>query len=139
MKTRLNQLIISLREKGDNIRDRLKEAFMKVEQSDYLCGRLSHSRWRALLSWILKSDKFFAILQDAYAPFTPTYKNHSIHTTSQSTSSISPPLSSSRKSLFTFNRMENHNFDLTLLESRERALQEVRYESKVHNLSATLL
>nr|WP_307991503.1 hypothetical protein [uncultured Niameybacter sp.] len=133
LKTRLNQLITYLRERGENIYERLREAFTKVEQSDYLCGRLPHSRWRALLSWILKPDKFFAILQDAYAPFVLTYKDSYVQTDSPSPSKSSSIQYSSRKSLFTFNRMENHNFDLTLLEARERALQEARYDSKVPN------
>ena len=135
IKIRLNQLIIHLKEKGENVLERLKEAFIKVEQSDYLCGRLPHNNWRAFLSWILKPDKFLAILQDAYAPFVPTYKKHYVQTSSQSTSNPSPIQSSSRKFLLTFNRMENHNFDLAVLEAKERALQQSQHEAKVHNTS----
>lgn len=137
IKVRLNQLITYLREKGVNILERLKEAFIKVEQSDYLCGRLPHSTWHAFLSWILKPDKFFAILQDAYAPFVSTYKNHYVKPSSQSNSA--PIQSSPKKFLLTFNRMENHNFDLAVLEARERALQQSRYEDKVHNPSNDFL
>nr|WP_307992542.1 hypothetical protein [uncultured Niameybacter sp.] len=139
IKVRLNQLIAYLREKGENVLERLKEAFIKVEQSDYLCGRLAHSNWRALLSWILKPDKFLAILQDAYAPFVPTYKDHYVQTTSQFTSNSPPIQTNSRKFLLTFNRMENHNFDLAVLEAHERALQQSRYEDKVHNLQSVSL
>lgn len=118
-KKHLQALLPLIQAKGLTILEALKEVFIQVEASDYLCGRIGHdstgrSTWRAFLGWILRPDKFFDILSGKYAPFTK--RTHP---------SLKAPLPKWTAS--TFNRMENHNFDLAELEAKERAFQLSQY------------
>ncbi|MEG0086220.1 MAG: hypothetical protein RR090_11995 [Niameybacter sp.] len=115
---RFMDLVQQLKRKGESVEKRLKEAFQKVEASDYLCGRGHHPSWPNLLNWLLRPDKFFALLADRYAPFK------------------SIPKQPTRPKPFTaFHLVESHHFDLTGLEAREQAFQQAQYDSKLHNLS----
>ena len=125
-KVRLHTLVKVITTKGLNLLETFKSVFCQVEASDFLCGRLSTSTFLASLSWILKSDKFFAILEGNYAPFALS---------TLSAPSTTPFVKSTRL----FNRMYTHNFDIEALEARERAWQEAKYEANLHNTSSALL
>lgn len=112
-RTRLKHLLNLLEQKGLEILPTLRKTFKLVEESDFLCGRLPYSTWHAALSWILRPDKFFAILSGKYAPFKPTSP-----TLPKSSSS---PSSSMSRFIHSFHRVESHNFDLTQLEAKEQA------------------
>lgn len=160
-KKKIHHLWTYLEQKGKNALHTFKQAFAKVEASDFLCGRTSKSTWCAVLDWILQPKKFFDILSGKYAPFSSKFAApcESATTVSSSTSLsstalmatspvVNSPVASSSvhkstptytsscrsKPLHTFLRMENHNFDLEQLEFLERAHQEREYEAKLHNL-----
>ncbi|MGL4737211.1 MAG: hypothetical protein ACRCW2_07095 [Cellulosilyticaceae bacterium] len=47
----------------------LKKIFEKVKASDFLCGRMSNSTWRAQFDWIMKRENGDAILSGKYDPW----------------------------------------------------------------------
>lgn len=120
VKARLKALYKLLLKKGLHFLPALEQAFKQVEASDFLCGRLPHNTWIASLEWMLRPHKFFKILAGSYKPYTRSVSAHS--------STTSPHRGS------TFHRMTLHHFDLEALEAKERALQEARYTSNLHNL-----
>lgn len=155
-KMRLHTLVKVITTKGLNLLETFKSVFCQVEASDFLCGRLSTSTFLASLSWILKPDKFFAILEGNYAPFVSSMPDSTFAAPalSSSTSQVSScagspcaPLSTLSAPSTTpfvkptrlFNRMYTHNFDIEALEAKERAWQEAKYEANLHNTSTTLL
>lgn len=114
-KKQLDSLCHKLTEKGKDILSCLEKGFKLVESSDFLCGRNKKSSWKALFSWIIRPDKFFAILEGAYAPFSIPVP---CHTPGPSASQTSGPK---------FMRMYTHNFDIKALEARQEAYLEAHY------------
>lgn len=106
-KHQIDRLWQKLYAKGKDAFALLESAFTKVEHSDFLCGRMQKGSFKAAFGWIIRPDKFFAILEDAYAPFV----------------SSSKPSPSS-----TFMHMYVHGFNIKELEAREQAYLESHYD-----------
>lgn len=134
----LASLCNKIREKGLDLFATLEQGFKLVEQSDFLCGRGKFHKWRALFSWIIRPDKFFAILEGAYLPFQRPDTLTSLPTCVPSTSSPSSYLphtpNATRctshptpKSSTKFMRMYTHNFDIKALEAHEAAYLDAHY------------
>ena len=114
-KHQLDKLWHKLKAKGQDALACLEAAFTAAEQSDFLCKRGTSSNWQAAFGWIIRPDKFFAILEGAYETFKapapkPAYPKK--NTTSQP-----------------FLRMYTHGFDIQALEARENAYLEYHYGS----------
>lgn len=126
-RSHLSTLSKLLQKKGLALWSTLKQVFELVENSDFLCGRLPHSTWHAVLEWILRPDKFFAILEGKYAPFKPLPASSSHLGSSYVPSNFSHRLSGFIRP---FNRVESHHFNLEELEAKERAYHESKYLKK---------
>lgn len=108
----LNKLFKSLQSKELDLISSFEKAFTLVECSDFLCGK-SNSTFKAAFGWIIRPDKFFAILEGAYKPFPQAQiKPRHCPTTRQPT---------------TFMRMYTHGFDLEALQAREDAYIQALY------------
>ena len=111
-KQQLNKLFKSLQSKGLDLISSFEKAFTLVEGSDFLCGK-SNSTFKAAFGWIIRSDKFFAILEGAYKPFPQAQ--------------IKPRPGSTTRQPSTFMRMYTHGFDLEALQAREDAYVQALY------------
>ena len=143
-KKKIHNLWTQLKQTGKDALHTFQMVFTQVEASDFLCGRTPKGTWRAILDWILQPKKFFDILSGKYAPFSPKPTSPSIPKSSASvssmaTSSTTYTSSYKPKSIHSFLRMENHNFDLKQLETLERLHQQRIYEAKLHNLPTSSL
>ncbi|MGL4344086.1 MAG: hypothetical protein ACRCTE_02735 [Cellulosilyticaceae bacterium] len=88
----------------------LRTLFEKAAASDFLCGRLPHSKWRALFDWLITSNNSLAILggkYDNWATTAPTCTSTTISPTSATTKAT-------RHNKFT--TMYSHRWDLDKLE-----------------------
>ncbi|MDU6853175.1 MAG: hypothetical protein E6370_00025 [Clostridiales bacterium] len=124
----LASLCDQIREKGLDLFTTLEQGFKMVEQSDFLCGRGKFHKWRAIFSWIIRPDKFFAILEGAYLPFQqpPAQASSSTPYVSPSAPSLTMQQPSS-KPPHKFMRMYTHNFDIQELEANESAYLDAHY------------
>lgn len=111
-KWQLDKLCLSIKNKGLDLITSLTKAFTLVESSDFLCGK-GGSTFKAAFGWIIRLDKFFAILDGVYKPFPEVQ-----------TKLITKPVT---KPPSTFMRMYTHNFDLEALQAREDAYVEALY------------
>lgn len=111
-KWQLDKLCLSIKNKGLDLIISLTKAFTLVESSDFLCGK-GGSTFKAAFGWIIRLDKFFAILDGVYKPFPEVQ-----------TKLITKPVT---KPPSTFMRMYTHNFDLETLQAREDAYVEALY------------
>lgn len=116
---RLASLCMQITSKGLDLLPTLEKVFKMVEQSDFLCGRGHFRKWRAFFSWIIRPDKFFAILEGAYLPFQPVLTPTSPTTCVPSNPSTKPP--------HKFMRMYTYNFDIQALEAQEAAYLDSLY------------
>lgn len=121
-KLKLDQLYHKLTQKGEDALALLEKAFTLAEASDFLCGRSGKRNRKAALGWIIRMDKFFAILEGQYTSFS---------TKQTSPSSYAPPYTksytSSVKPVSNFMRMYTHGFNIKELEAREQAYLEAHY------------
>lgn len=113
-KLKLDTLYHKLLASGEDVLSCLEKVFTLAEQSDFLCGRSHKSSWKAAFGWIIRMDKFFAILAGDYTAFS-------------SSCASTTPTYSPRAAVPKFLHMYTHGFNIKELEAREQAYLDAHY------------